>query len=231
MFACLKKVNRRFSNNLEAWAVTIQHVYPKEMTRVNSFILVSRIYLDGIAAKFDLNPTTLLVLVGLANHFNPDKNIVFPSQEYLSRNLNISERSVIRAIKYLLDKKLIIKARKGLNNIYCFTTVFFDSVKMSVIKCQNVIHEDAKMSVKHDKSKLKNNIVNFQKNENTGVNYLNTEETKKMLAESRDIKRGSPLDYTYEEALKFLDSLIPELQNSFFARELRKKWELSPQHP
>lgn len=37
---------------------------------------------------------------------------------------------------------------------------------------------------------------------------------------------GSPLDLSKDEAVRFLNNLMPELKNSFFAREIRKKWGL-----
>lgn len=182
--------------------------------------------MDGIANKFDLNPATLLVLIGLANHFNPDKNIVFPSQEYLSIHLNISERSVVRAIKELIAKNLIIKSKKGSNNIYAFTSIFFDSLKMSPAKCQKDTRTSAKMSPKHDNSKYKNKVVNFQKTNDTSTNYPSAESTKKFINKMKSVKTGSPLDMDYEEAMNFLNKLLPELKNSYFARELRKKWNI-----
>lgn len=210
--------------------MTIQHALTTPDAKLNSFILVTRIYMDGIASKFNLNPTALLVLIGLANHFNPQKNIVFPSQEYLANNLNISERSVVRAIKILLEKKLIIKSKKGLNNIYCFTSVFFEALKLSPTKCQNGTYKGDNLADKHNNNKFRNNIINFQKNEINGVNYPSSEETKELINKQKQIKRGSPLDYDFEQAKEFLDKLIPELQNSFFAKELRKKWNIPPKN-
>lgn len=196
--------------------------------KITNFMIVNRVYSSGMAAKFDLNPTSLLVLIGLANHFNPEKNIVFPSQEYLAKNLNISERSVVRAVKELLAKNLIFKTKNKLNNIYSFTKIFFESVDLSGSGCQNVVQSGDKMSCKHDKYNNKNNVVRFEKfgNDVKGVNYPSCNDTKKLIEAKQSVKRGSPLDMEYEDAIKFLDSLLPELRESYFARELRKKWKI-----
>lgn len=193
----------------------------KGQRKVTNFSLVNAVYVRGIGKMFDLNATALLVLIGLINHFNPDKAIVFPSQEYLAEHLNVSERSVIRAIKDLLLKNLIIKSKKGASNVYCFTNVFFESVKMSGDRCQNVTDKGAKMAGKHDNNKYINNVFELKIGGYPGI-----EATKRLIDEKKEMDLGSPLDYGYEEAKEFLSDLIPELQNSYFAKELRKKWNL-----
>lgn len=103
---------------------------------LTSFSVIHSIYFNGLAAKFDLKPTTLTVLIGLASHFNPNKSIVFPHQSYLAEKLNISERSVIRSIAELIEKNLILKSKKQSGNVYGFTAIFFEALELSSGKCQ-----------------------------------------------------------------------------------------------
>lgn len=58
-------------------------------------------------------------------------------------------------------------------------------------------------------------------------NHLSVEKTKRYLEEQKNIKTGSPLDYTKEQAEIYLKNLMPELRNSYFAKELRKKWKIN----
>lgn len=198
----------------------------KNVDGFTNYSLINGIYTCGVGQKFELNPTCLLVLIGLASHYNPDKSVVFPSQEYLAKNLNISERSVIRAIKELLAKNLIIKSKNGNNNVYCFTGIFFEAVRMSGSRCQNVRQKGDRMSGKHDNNiKYINNCQRFNKRVDE-PGHLSVEKTREYLEEQKKVKIGSPLDLGFEESKEFLENLIPELQNSYFARELRKKWKL-----
>ena len=44
--------------------------------------------------------------------------------------------------------------------------------------------------------------------------------------ESDKHNTGSPLNFTKDQAIEYLNNLMPELRNSYFARELRAKWML-----
>lgn len=192
--------------------------------KVTNFSLMQGIYSCGVAEKFSLGTTALLVIIGLASHYNADKNIVFPSQAYLAGKLNISERSVIRAIKELLSSNLIMKSKNGAANIYCFTNIFFEAVGLSAERCQIVTNEDDKLSYKHDKYNNKNNsVLNLRESSP----YISVEESKRYLDEQRAIKRGSPLDMEYEQALDYLKNLPKFLEESYFAKALREKWGLN----
>jgi len=58
------------------------------------------------------------------------------------------------------------------------------------------------------------------------INYPSVEATKQLIESKMDVKIGSPLEMTREQAVEFLENLMPELQDSYFAVELRKKWSL-----
>lgn len=136
----------------------LAHVSDKKVT---NFALMSGIYTNGIAKQFDLNTTTLSVLMGLACHFNPNKSIVYPSQEYLAEHVNTSIRSVKRAIKELTDKRLILKSKKRTSNVYVFTNIFFDALKMSPNECKIDTNKGDKMEltcIEQDKPEQINKI-------------------------------------------------------------------------
>jgi DNA-binding MarR family transcriptional regulator len=202
----------------------MQNQNVKKQAKLTNLSLVNSIYSESIAKKFDLDLKSLVVLIGLASHYNDDKKIVFPSQEYLAEHLNISERSVIRSIKELLSKGLIIKSKNGLNNIYCFTNIFFEAVKLSSNTCQVVTQKGDQLSLKHDKSnKIKNSkILNFKKD---GVNYQKADDILEQIEKDKQ-ESSSPLDFNREQAIEYLNDLPVFLKNSFFAIELRKKFNL-----
>lgn len=221
-----------------------QALKPQQKFKINGFNLAQKIYMSGIAAKFDLNPTQILVLIGLSSHYNPQKSVVFPSQEFLAKNLNISERSVIRAISELVKKRIIVKSKQGNNNLYAFTPIFFEALGLSHAECQNVISDGDKMSHKQYNNKYKNNNFDFQKNWNktTSENVSNINDyqkvknnieqekrinqTKEYLNEQKNIKGGSPLDFSKDEAIKYIESMGIFGKNSYFVIKLKEKWNL-----
>jgi len=71
--------------------------------------------------KFNLKPTTKLVLMYLSSCYNPKHKEVFPKQRTIADKLGISEASVIRAISELHKEGLIISERKYTNR-YKFTS-------------------------------------------------------------------------------------------------------------
>lgn len=215
--------------------------------RVNSFTLCDAIYSRSIAKKFDLNATTTLVLIGLTTHYNPNKTTVFPSQKYLAEHLNLSERSVIRALKDLVDKKMILKTRNRNHNVYCFTNLFFEvttgeestcqnvtdktahSDTMSDRGCQNVSCKGDKMSYKHKKENKIKNIGSFNNFSSNGLKdqaKSSVDKTKDLIESYKNVEKSSPLDFSQEEAIEYLKNLPAILKNSFFATKLREKWNL-----
>lgn len=70
-----------------------------------------------------------LVYVALRRYKNNDSNTAWPTEEHLAKILDVSRRSIIRAIKKLVDHRLITKNKfrgKGqqwLNNQYYFVGV------------------------------------------------------------------------------------------------------------
>ena len=64
------------------------------------------------------NPTTKLVLILLANYCD-EKHSCYPSEKHLANLVGVSDRTIRRCLKELVDKKLIsIQAREGTSNRY-----------------------------------------------------------------------------------------------------------------
>lgn len=218
-----------------------------------NFDLMSAIGTSELASGFDLKTTTFAVLFNLCNCYNYKSGVVFPSIETLARRTNASEKTVSSAIKELVEKRLIIKTKKGKHNVYCFTNVFWEFIKIQADKTNKITRpKNQKNTSKsfHHTGKNYNSIpVNFtgkqnninkinnnyylrqnfsnDKNQPEGQNYKSIEKTQAEQAEIKNIKLGSPLDLSKEEALNYLTGLIPELKKSYFAKELRKKWNFS----
>lgn len=91
--------------------------------------LMKAIYFGGLLSK-DLSPTAKLVLQGLAYHYNPKKNFMFPSQKFLGEQLGMSTRSIERAIKELKTQGLIDYETKKVN-FYFFTAKFWGLIEDS----------------------------------------------------------------------------------------------------
>lgn len=205
---------------------------------IHSSKIVNQIYFKNIAGKFKLKPSEQVVLNGLANHYNPTKKTVFPTQQYLSEHLNISEKSVNRAIKRLAELGLILYETKH-NNRYVFTNIFFDALEMSETYGQNVLKHTDKMSDKHVIKHVNNNPKNNFSKKHSNNNTYNkptevqmtpgVEKTKKLLEQIEQDKKTacSPLDLPKEEQIKFYYKL-PELvrKNSPAAQEIKIRWNL-----
>jgi len=96
-----------------------------------------------------LKKSSQSVLIRLTRYYNAQKEAagkssIYPSEQTLAINCNLSERTVKRAIKDLKDNNfiLVIKGNKRFSvNHYKLTNIFFESLKMSPAKVQNVTHK------------------------------------------------------------------------------------------
>ena len=91
---------------------------------MSQFEISKRIYSSGILSRIELSMSAKLVLIALGNHYNPEKNGMFPSQKFISEQIGISLKSVERAIKELKNANLLVYVTKKVN-CYYFTTKFF----------------------------------------------------------------------------------------------------------
>lgn len=123
--------------------------------------------------QFKITQTAKLVLLYLADCYNPKKADMFPKQKTIAEKLGVSEISVTRAISELHKEGLIISERKYTNR-YNFTSrilperAIVKQNKMIEKKYQNDNKEPIKM-IAHDKEQKKRtkkeqtNVVELQK--------------------------------------------------------------------
>lgn len=201
---------------------------------VTSFDLSKAVTFSRIFSKVKLSPSARLVLRCLIDFYNPKKGLVYPGQELISECTGCSVRSVKSAVEELRNTSLILTVKNKNKLNYHFTNLFFELLEIALSGCKNSTSKSAKSAPscheQHETKQINNNskILNFKKFNNRleGQNYIGIEQTKKYIEDQRNIKPGCPMDFSFEEAQQYLESLIPELKNSYFARELRKKWNL-----
>ncbi len=175
--------------------------------------------------KYDISPTSKLVLLYLADCYNPNKVSMFPKQKTLAERLGVSERSIKRAIKELSEAGLIMYETKGLLNHYRFTSKIFVSVKMSPTTGQNVGRQGDILSHDNRKHEQKKNMTYFNKNE--GVKYKTPEQTKAEYEEATRTDGKSPMNdkNTAEHWLKSLTPITLGMRPILTtAQNVIKKW-------
>ncbi len=184
--------------------------------------------------KFKLSPTSKLVLLTLVDCYPK----IFPSQSFIAKQLGIGLTSVKKAVSELKKMGFIMYETKKVNN-YAFTSKFFGLIKSDPLKVEKETLNRSKSDYKQIKEKRNKQSTNVQKNptfsqrssepaylkeykkrkyyhnnQQTGINY------PKWAPEK--IEKSSPLDFNKQEALKYLENLPKILENSYFAKELRK---------
>lgn len=189
--------------------------------------------------KFKLSPTAKLVLLSLVDHYNPNKKDFYPAQQTMADNLGVNVSSVKRAIKELAQQGVIVYETKKVNR-YKLTNKFFTQSgakkfsenKLPPNTVQNETSNSGNLHHKQIKEKI-NNKTNFSKtssfNEYKNRKYHhNTQQTgiKYQKYTPEKIDRGSPMDYTKEQAIEYLNNLPSFLKRSNMAENLRKKWNL-----
>lgn len=180
-------------------------------------------------SKLTLSPTAKLVLLTLSTYYNPNKP-AYPKQDTIGKELGISIASVKRAIKELSEQSFILIECKY-SNYYQFTSKIFEIINLTLSTNQ----KDTDLSIKkipHDKTINKNNKKHLNNNFSTfnkpvnEIKYLSAYQTRQNIEKSFKIDRGCPLDYSKNEAVTWYESLPEILKNSFFAKEVKKKWNL-----
>lgn len=183
--------------------------------------------------QFSISPVSKLVLLYLSGCYNPKKADVFPKQKTIATKLGISERSVIRAIQELVKEGLILVETKATNR-YKFTSKIASEYpdKMLDNVCQKVRSVGDNLSpsyIEQKKEQKKNTFKPFLfPDEKFGRSMPTVQETKELLKEIEINKQNtsSPLDYSREEAIKYVESLHPGLKKIGFAKTLTKKYNL-----
>lgn len=204
--------------------------------QVSQIALLKQIYFSGFLTTCNLTGTTKLVLFAFAEHYNSEKEEMFPSQRYLAERLGISEKSVERSVKELASQGFVSYTTQKVNR-YKFTKKFFDAVKMSGNGGQNVgdgYRQNVGLTYNHEQRNYKKEFKNFGSySPQTLVNRAipTVEKTREMLEKYREEASNtlSPLDYNKDDALSWLKNVPKMLRNSFFATSLLKKYDFDPQ--
>lgn len=204
---------------------------------ISQFELCKSIYSSGVLTNIKMKNTAKLVLIALANHYNADREDMFPSQKYLANQLGISEKSVERAVAELSSLKIIFYETRNVNH-YKFTNYFFELVGLSENPRQNVGSQLRQNVGQTNNMKQIKNSRDKKGFGTFGREYLkeppaakvpSVEETKQLLEKYK--KDGedcsSPLDLCEKEAIKWLNGIPRIIQNSMTARLLRKKYGLT----
>ena len=135
----------------------VKKVEKHEENEFSSFELTK--HLLNNLQQFKITQTAKLVLLYLADCYNPKKADMFPKQKTIAEKLGVSEISVTRAISELHKEGLIISERKYTNR-YNFTSrilperAIVKQNKMIEKKYQNDSKEPIKM-IAHDKEQIK----------------------------------------------------------------------------
>lgn len=144
---------------------------------------LSKIVLNNLQ-QFKLTPTSKLVLLYLADCFNPKHAEIFPKQKTIADKIGVSEASVIRAISELHKEGLIISERKYTNR-YKFTSKILNlcgmvedfprTNKMQVKNTQNETSQHSNLQAPCIEQKIEQKKNNSS---NMGGNVYFIEETK-----------------------------------------------------
>lgn len=139
------------------------------ISKVSQYEMFNAIYDSKVLAQ-KLTPTTKLVLLGIARHYNPAKQDCFPSYSCICAHLGISKKSVERAIKELVNAGFITYRTEKVNR-YRFTGHFFASVNLSVdmrqIDAQDMRQFDAQTNKEEKRKKKADFLKNFSEEEDS----------------------------------------------------------------
>lgn len=137
----------------------------------------------------DLTPTTKLVLIYLTSCYNPKNKFMFPKQETIADKLGISERSVARAIKELVNQNFCTLIRKIYKpNFYTFTEYFFEIVHFINLKDERL---DINYQLWRDAIYKKYNNTCQECGKNTGIMHAHHIQEYSQNPEKRyDITNG-----------------------------------------
>ncbi len=194
-----------------------------EKNDFTQFELSKLIITTNFFSKNKMSPSARLVLIVLTSHY-PN---IYPSLKTIQNESGISSRtSIISSLKELSGSGFILYETKNVNH-YSFTAYFFESLKIEQGMCENCNSGSSKIEHKQINNKLNNKTGKFKEFKGkyhnnshiTGINYPKYQKPK-------NTEKKSPLDLNKQQSLEFIKNLPVSLQNSYFARELKKKWLL-----
>lgn len=181
------------------------------ISKVSQYEMFNAIYDSKVLAQ-KLTPTTKLVLLGIARHYNPAKQDCFPSYSCICAHLGVSKKSVERAIKELVSAGFITYRTEKVNR-YRFTGHFFASVNLSVdvrqIDADDMRQFDAQTN-KEEKIKKK------------GSSFKNSSEKSEQGFENQEtLEKNSTCGTNEEEKEK--DSIPQAMYVDLKSRAVSKK--------
>ena len=122
-----------------------------------------------------------LVLLVINHHANQDTMIAFPSIKTIAIKCNLSERTVIRKLEYLVDKKYLIRKRQGKNQVNIYRVRKCQPVTMEVTECHvegvSVSHEPITNQPSNKVGKT-NGVTVKQEQKSTGFTKPNNYKSK-----------------------------------------------------
>jgi len=189
------------------------------IAEVSQFELSKTIYFSEVfktlrtKKEIKLTLTSKSVLIAISNHY-PN---IFPSMEYIADKLDISVRSVQRAVKELTNAGLIIYETKR-NNYYKFTPYFFELLNLSGKKRQNDMPDTTncptnKKIIKNNKKISSCETLPTNNKLNDDVNLLKNS-FKETETKSPD-KKSTKTQYTESEKQRY-KTIIEQLESWHF---------------
>lgn len=201
--------------------IFMQNTVKKQFTQ---FELSKLIISTKFLSKNKLSPSARLVLIVLTSHY-PN---IYPSLKTIQEESGIaSKTSVISSLKELSKAGFIFYETKNVNH-YKFTQYFFESLDIEHQWYENCKESGTKIEHKQIKKQKNNKFLNKnnEKTYNNAYNHQLTGINYPKYAKPKDLQKQSPLDMNKNQAIEFLKNLPENLQNSYFAIELKKKWIL-----
>ena len=218
-------------------SISLQNSDSGVCCEISNTKLMGLVYSSGIATRFNLSNSTLIVLFALCHHYNAIRNDSFPSQNYIASKTGLSLSSIKRAIKELLEKGLIIKCRNKYGNIHKFTKKFFEQLNMTPqtahnetiksVKKNSPFHEQNKLNIKNkiDINQYKiNNLKNRPLiNNMIKVKYWKHKPSNKLIQVLPDI--GNHLLVRFSNDLQYVEILETGLCDKITNFEVLKNYE------
>ena len=91
------------------------------------------------------DPVAKLVLLTINHYANQETMIAYPSINTIANKSGLSERTVIRKLEYLVNKKFLIRKRQGKNQVNIYRVRKCQPVTVEVTECHSegdtVTHE------------------------------------------------------------------------------------------
>lgn len=197
---------------------------------VSQFEISKAITFSKFFSRIKLKASARLVLRCLIDHWNPDKEYCFPRQNTIADETGCSRETVIAAIDELRAKGLIFtNGEKGEGLKYYIAPKFFELLEIQQ-PCGKIQHGTCEKISQHEQIKYKQINKTTSKKSfyfDQGIAYKSPELTRQELETSQNVEKACPLDYNKNEALIWLSNLPDILKNSYFAREVRKKWGIN----